>query len=79
MTDQKLFGVLARIVGLIIGIYGILEWLVAIGQLVDPKIPHRYLASEDFFFGLIGVLIGLALIRWTDRLTDFAYRRDPRH
>lgn len=76
MTDQQLFGVLARIVGLLMGIYGILEWFVGVAQLVDPKIPHHYSVGEDLLFGLIALLIALILVRYSDSLTEFAYPRD---
>ncbi|MBS0295199.1 MAG: hypothetical protein JSR45_02735 [Proteobacteria bacterium] len=70
MTGRELFGVFVRAIGLLLGLYGFAQLVLAgIGLSM-----HLDLGPTAILFGYAGVaILGLALMRFAEVLVRFAY------
>jgi hypothetical protein len=73
MTERNVFGVIVRVLGLIVFVYGLTQWLVLVARLVDPTVPARFPISEDFLFGVFWTVIGTLLMRQGGWVVRFVY------
>ena len=74
MTDRQVFGLVVRVLGVILALYGLLELNTGLAHWIDPAAPHRFSVVVDFLVGLIAIVAGGLLVK-AEWLIRFAYGR----
>ena len=75
MTSKDTFGVVVRVVGLLVVLAAILYFLSGIVLIINPQFRPNVEPSWHYFLdGAIGLLIGLYLLRGAPHVVRFAYR-----
>lgn len=73
MTERTVFGVIVRVLGLMVFVYGLAQWLVLVARLIDPSVPSRFPIGEDFLFGAFWTVIGTLLMFQAGWIVRFVY------
>lgn len=69
-----MFGVILRVLGVILAIYALLERNTGIAHWIDPVAPHRFSVAADFLIGSITFVVAALLVK-AEWLVRFAYGR----
>jgi hypothetical protein len=72
LNERKVFGLIARVLGLIIALYGLWSFETGVTHWVFPVAPLKYSNGFYLFLGAVCIVVGLALIRG-DWLVRFSY------
>jgi hypothetical protein len=75
VTDRQVFGVVVRVLGIILAGYGFLELESGLAHWIDPAALHRFSVAAYFVVGSIAVCVGAFLVK-AEWLVGFAYGRN---